>query len=76
MYRVSYQSQNFQPCICHKYRLLTLQFVKVLQAENKQQKTRQWKKTFKTSMEPPTNCVADNNSANLAFMAIATTYVY
>ena len=23
-------------------------------------------------METPTNCVADNNSANLAFMAIAT----
>ena len=23
-------------------------------------------------MEPPTTCVADNNSANLAFMAIAT----
>ena len=23
-------------------------------------------------MEPPTTCVTDNNSANLAFMAIAT----
>ena len=46
-----------------------LQFVEVLQSAGQNSSM---EKKLSTSMEPPTNCVADNNSANLAFMAIAT----
>ena len=48
-----------------------LQFVKVLQSTTGQNSSME-KKKLSTSMEPPTTCVTDNNSANLAFMAIAT----
>ena len=47
-----------------------LQFVKVLQSTTGQNSSME--KKLSTSMEPPTTCVTDNNSANLAFMAIAT----
>ena len=47
-----------------------LQFVEVLQSATGQNSSME--KKLSTSMEPPTTCVADNNSANLAFMAIAT----
>ena len=70
---IKVRTLSILPCICPIQTALIAICESASSRNNNKKNLVNGKKNFQTSMEPPTNCVADNNSANLAFMAIATT---